>query len=271
MKDPFYVPTSSFNPYLVESASLGNLELYIRGQAAQFLAGSSEEAVEQALLRVAVLFDDWAFEDIPTSPTTEPMRGTTLNLIRVSDADGNPVLQDGTSTPHKMRLFSPTLELFYRSESPELAAAFDGLDLHWPGLLAVLSLGYLNAAGQLRDQAFDSSSVTDAMKLADQASALVAYALEAISLADRCLGEDSFVQRHFRALTQNRNTAAGRARHSKTDALKKRFRAYFEGGTWSSHADCARRFLAGLSDADQRLLSKSNAVRTLTESLRKSR
>lgn len=268
MRDPFYSPQTRLDALLVESASLGNLQLYIRGHAARYLADLSEETIEQALQRLNGLFDDWELSGAETSPAVQPLRGTELRFIRSHDERGEPVSEDQAGHPILFRAFSPALELFYRSEDPEVLAAFDGLGLHWPGLLAIVALGYLDAAGRAREAARASTDPEQSAHLADRASALAAYAMEAISLADRSLGGDSFAQHHFRSLTRQKTQAAGRARHARTEALKTRFRTYYESREWPSKAACARSFLASLSENERRVLSPNNGIRTLTESLK---
>lgn len=268
MKDPFYAPQTPFEPLLVESASLGSLELLIRGQAAQYLHGWSESTIDTVLTRLADLFDDWVTGDLAPSPLEKPMRATTFNLIRVGDERGNPVDGPEADERYPMSFFSPALELFYRCDEADVVERFADLHLHWPGLLAILALGYLGAAGKARDSAYEAPTVQAAMTYADRASALTAHAMEAIALADRSLGEDGFVRRQVRARTQERSAAAGRARHAKTDALKTRLHLLYSSREWPSKAECARRFLACLPESDAKLLSSSNAIRTLTDWLK---
>ena len=61
---------------------------------------------------------------------------------------------------------------------------------------------------------------------------------------------------------------AGRKRHAKAAQLKQEFINYYESGKFQSMAKAAEKFLQSLDDEKSKILTTSNAERTLLGALR---
>lgn len=223
----------------------------IYAKCASLWPQDDDTGISEALSALDCLFSRWAypeyFEDEDSDATAKD---------RSPDEDCDDIIN------------SHVARLFYLRDSEEVRkhlSVSGALDASW---FAALGLGHLAASiGALERAAGRSDDPYFPSRLSESSEAL-ALAMEALGYAERLSFSESELTERLRVEISTRNAKAGKQRHAKIEGLKEQYRAYYGAHGDLSKAEAARRFLASLPEHESRLLSPSNAERTLVQSLK---
>lgn len=240
---------------------LGNLSLTLYGRIYSVLRDKSTADVDGILDTVSTLFDEWTYGSVGMDPTYAGCYGLPEQLPSTSDeSEPERVITFG--------LYTLVAELFFRSNEPELQNQLSSLPIDWPVYFAAIALGYLTASNKKRLEAIQATDAQTRENAFDSFAVLLSLATEAVAYADRAAGEGSAIALGVKNSITERLAAAGKARHARTESLKARFVDFYASQAHLSKAEAARRFLLTLSESEQKVLSPSNAVRTLVSALK---
>lgn len=235
--------------------SLGFSQTAVLLKAGGILDGISFEEAKEILRSIDWLFMCWVHpeEMQEHEPVLEEL--STYMKFRDRYEVPDPTLYSLTATLFLCRDDAITLEIIGQS------------NINWPIWFAVLAKAFCLCAireqrrfvEEVRNGANDISE-WNLRRIGDS----MCNAVEAITYAERLMNADDSLREKVREFTKR----AAVSRHAATNALKEEFSTYFGSKKFPSRAEAARKFYESLPADKKRLLKPTNAIRTLTESIK---
>lgn len=155
------------------------------------------------------------------------------------------------------------LRLMEKVSIDDIDDAIPGLT--WPELLAVLALGEIDEAIEWEQHYQQKGYPEDDSIYTMTLGPYAVEAMEAVCAAEALQRGNPSIQ--AKKIVSDQTRKAALKRHQATNNLKREFIHFYHSREFKSRADAARRFYLSLPDKKQRLLTHTNAIRTLTDAL----
>jgi len=181
-----------------------------------------------------------------------------VESIGVDDDD------DEMDESHYDGSFDEAKILTFCMENVDLDFAHDIDGLGWHELFAAHALACIaDACKRIYENGPDPAPIAKEMA----PIFIGAEALDAMECV--CIAEGLIRKNELKQKISFEKQEAAFKRHSGTNQIKREFIHYYEVGKFQSQAEAARKFYNSLPPDQKKLLKPSNAVRTLTDALRK--